>query len=238
LQVFPHFDKLQHRTLYVTDSLGYEEHEVEPRLWVKEVVQPKDRHFVAVEGTSWDEDSKSITISYGDGCEVLLFQESETGQRFCVVLELLTGAHDDIESSTSDERDGDLIYVLWCTVIEPLPSDIELSLLIAIINDYHLKTIDKKYYELNPTDEQYTANLAIQNGHIVQATLALERFTERKEFSLTIRIKQVKEHVWSGLMKERVLLSHEDESAGKSEGRCVELGYMTTVTGGQPVPDD
>ncbi|KIN00543.1 hypothetical protein OIDMADRAFT_145985 [Oidiodendron maius Zn] len=121
----------------------------------------------------------------------------------------------DPENNTASESNNSLRYKTWCTIIELDAGSLDPTALFDKINDY-LRHSDLPYRE----NQEFIATAAIQREVIVQVTLGLEKFLDRKEFTLAVDLHTSKDkQKWENLRNLRIKLEN--------------LGYITNYGGGK-----
>jgi hypothetical protein len=88
---------------------------------------------------------------------------------------------------------------VWCAIIEVMPNPPP--------NTPMLDSI-RQALELKPTpwleNREYVTTSALGSGIIAQATLILDDFLGRKEFTLTLEFFKADQAVWKGLREKRI----------------------------------
>jgi hypothetical protein len=185
-QVFPEFDKLHRRTIYVDAYDGRERSVNRPCVWLRMILQPEELQFEAVEDSDgWDAREQRIFGVSGRGFkgvgQQVVFGNSASRSVFKVVVYLEDLSQYTYQDSGSKQQ---LRYKTWCKLIESPPTgEIEYPFIPPNFDAYR----DEINRESLDTKE-YTTTLGLPGRVTVQAVLGLEVFLGRKEFVLTINI--------------------------------------------------
>jgi hypothetical protein len=189
-QVFPEFDKLHRRTIYVDAYDGRERSVNRPCVWLRMILQPEELQFEAVEDSDgWDAREQRIFGVSGRGFkgvgQQVVFGNSASRSVFKVVVYLEDLSQYTYQDSGSKQQ---LRYKTWCKLIESPPTREFESLFESL---FVLPEFDAYMDEINRESldtKEYTTTLGLPGRVTVQAALGLEVFLGRKEFILTITI--------------------------------------------------
>lgn len=133
-----------------------------------------------------------------------IFQDLESDERLVVVLRLL------LPKPYSESKTWS--YNVWCAIIEVMPN--------APPNTPMLDSI-RQALALKPTlwleNREYVATSALGSGIIAQATLVLDDFLGRKEFTLTLEFFKADEAVWKGLREKRIGIFKANDDGEESQ---------------------